>query len=130
MRTILAILVGKLIATATRTLNLGGGSAAPGLYALKIDPQLVRNLSKNISKNIVITGTNGKTTTSRMIAQFAKESGLKVIRNHTGSNLERGVASALIQNYPKKADIGIWELDEAAFNSVAPKLNPKLSIFL
>lgn len=129
MRTLTAIALGKLISKATRTLKIGGGSAAPGLYALKIDPNIVFKLSKKIPTNIIITGTNGKTTTSRMIAHFAKESSLKVIRNHTGSNLERGIASALI-NHQGKADLGIWELDEAAFNSVAPKLNPKIVVFL
>ena len=129
----LAILFGKLISFFTRTLKIGGGSAAPGLYALKIDPNLVEKLSAKIPRNIVITGTNGKTTTSRMLAHFAKAHGLKVIRNHTGSNLERGIASALISHYPITNDqslIAIWELDEAAFNSVAPKLKPNIVVFL
>ena len=130
-----AIILGKAIAKITRLLKIGGGSAAPGLYALKVDPNLVSKLSKKIPKNIIITGTNGKTTTSRMIAHFAKAGGLKVIRNHTGSNLERGIASALISNYtlypkPYTLDLGIWELDEAAFNNVAPKLNPDIVVFL
>src|SRR3989344_7002053 len=99
MRTLLALFLGKLIAKLSRSLKLGGGSAAPGLYALRIDPNLVENLVKQIPQNVVITGTNGKTTTSRMIAHFAKEAGLKVIRNHTGSNLERGITSTLINSY-------------------------------
>src|SRR3989344_4487871 len=98
MRTFLAISLGKFISFLIKLFNFGGGSAAPGLYGLKLDPNLVKNLVQKIPKNIVITGTNGKTTTSRMIAHFAKDSGLKVIRNHTGSNLERGIASALINN--------------------------------
>ena len=133
MHVFLAILVGKLIAFLTQTLKLGGGSAAPGLYALKIEPRLVEKLVQKIPKNIVITGTNGKTTTSRMIAHFAKESGLQVIRNHTGSNLARGIASALIHlpfSTIHLPDLGIWELDEAAFNTVAPKLKPDIVVFL
>ncbi len=132
---LISVLLGKAILNLTKLLNFGGGSAAPGLYALKLEPNLVEKLSSNIPKNIVITGTNGKTTTSKMLAHFAKNSGLTVIRNHTGSNLERGIASTLIShshigsgklNY----DLGIWELDEAAFNRVAPKLKPDLVIFL
>lgn len=137
----LAILIGKLILFLTRALKLGGGSAAPGLYALKIEPKLVEKLSTKIPRNIVITGTNGKTTTSRMLAHFAKAHGLSVIRNHTGSNLERGIASALIQHTPLGwnlfntggylgSNLGIWELDEAAFNSVSPKLKPDVAVFL
>ncbi len=133
MRTKIAVFLGKSIAYFSRLLNFGGGSAAPGLYALKIDPGLIEKLVKNIPKNIIITGTNGKTTTSRMIAHIAKTAGLDVIRNHTGSNLERGIASTLILGSRLtggKADLGIWELDEAAFNRVAPKIRPDIVVFL
>ena len=130
MRTISSVLLGKTISSLTKKLNIGGGSAAPGLYALKVDPNLVEKLTSKIPLNIIITGTNGKTTTSRLISHFAKHCGKKVIRNHTGSNLERGIASALIQNYGKKFDIGIWEVDEAAFNTVAKKIKPDVVVFL
>ncbi|MBI2334239.1 DUF1727 domain-containing protein [Candidatus Daviesbacteria bacterium] len=133
MRLLLAILAGKIIALLTRFFHIGGGSAAPGLYALKIEPKLIEKLIINIPKNIVITGTNGKTTTARILAHIAQEAGLKVIRNHTGSNLERGIASALIADYRLPTTdyrLGIWELDEAAFNSVVPKIKPDIIIFL
>lgn len=141
MRELAAILLGKAIFWTCRLLNLGGGSAAPGLYGLKIDPDLVKKLASKIPANIIITGTNGKTTTSRMLSHFAKSHGHKVIRNHTGSNLERGIASTLIQNisfhvnvthtrHGLDGHIGIWELDEAAFNLVCPKIQPNTVVFL
>ncbi|TSC86005.1 MAG: UDP-N-acetylmuramyl tripeptide synthase [Microgenomates group bacterium Gr01-1014_7] len=140
MRLYLAILLGKLISFISRTLKIGGGSAAPGLYALKIEPDLVEKLAGFIPKNVIITGTNGKTTTARILAHLAKEAGLKIIRNPTGSNLERGIASALISgaklnhlNHPEgglRWHLGVWELDEFAFNEVAPKLKPDLILFL
>lgn len=124
-----------MIAKSIRLLNIGGGSAAPGLYALRIDPGLAGKLLKQIPKNIVVTGTNGKTTTSRIIDHFAKNQGKKVIRNATGSNLERGIASALINQSDVFGriggiNLGIWELDEAAFNLVAPKIKPDVIVFL
>lgn len=130
MKQVVAILLGKSISLISRSFKVGGGSAAPGLYALKIDPNLVEKLIKQVPTNIVITGTNGKTTTARMLSHFATDSGLRVIRNQTGSNLERGIASALISNYGRKFDLGIWELDEAAFNLVAPKIKPNIVVFL
>ena len=135
MRLFLAVLAGKLIFLLTRIFKLGGGSAAPGLYALKIDPNLVTKLSNKVPHNLIITGTNGKTTTARLLAQLLRDSGQKVIRNSTGSNLERGIASSLISavnlgGCKLKYDIGLWELDEAAFNPVALKLNPKAVVFL
>ncbi|MFA5933275.1 MAG: MurT ligase domain-containing protein [Microgenomates group bacterium] len=131
----LSILLGKLILFTTNVLNIGGGSAAPGYYALKLYPELVSKLAKQIPKAIVITGTNGKTTTSKMLGHFISSQGLKVLRNTTGSNLERGIASALISNVnlfnlKLNFDTAIWETDEAAFNSVAPKLSPDIIVFL
>ncbi len=137
MRLLFAILLGKSVSFLTKYLKIGGGSAAPGLYALKICPDLVEKLSSSIPRNVVITGTNGKTTTAKILAHFAKESGLKIIRNHTGSNLERGIASALIHgvnlSHPwggLNRHLGIWELDEAALNTVAPELKPEVVVFL
>lgn len=135
-RLITAILLGKLIIKTSQFLKLGGGSAAPGLYALKICPDLVSRLVQQIPQTIIITGTNGKTTTARMLSHFAKSSGLKVIRNATGSNLHRGIASALISHSHivsgklKKMDLAIWELDEAAFTTMASQLKPNVVVFL
>ncbi len=129
-----AITLGKTIHKTTQVLKIGGGSAAPGYYALKLYPNLVAELGRQIPKTVVITGTNGKTTTSRMLAQFAGAQGIKVIRNETGSNLERGIASSLIHNSKfiihNSVDLAIWELDEAAFNIVVPKINPDIIVFL
>lgn len=141
MKLFLAIALGKSIAFFSRLFKVGGGSAAPGLYALKIYPELVEELSGQIPKNVIITGTNGKTTTARILAHLAKEAGLKVIRNHTGSNLERGIASTLIKEISLGVNVfhtrgvqdrhlGIWELDEFAFNQVAPKIKPDIVVFL
>lgn len=135
-RLVLAILVGKIVWYLSRILQIGGGSAAPGLLALKICPQFINQLIRQIPQNVVITGTNGKTTTARMLAHFASKSGVTTIRNATGSNLERGIASTLISHSHipsgklNKVGLGIWELDEAAFNSVVLQIRPQVIIFL
>jgi len=113
----LAISTGKIISFLNK-LSGSGATAAPGLYALKIDPDLVKKLSSNNNlKSIVVSGTNGKTTTSRLIFEIIK-SKQKIIHNRAGSNLLRGVASTLINNSSilgkVNADIAIWEADEAA----------------
>lgn len=134
LKTLAAIFLGKSIFFLSRILKIGGGFAAPGLYALKIDPDLVKKLSSQIPKQIIITGTNGKTTTSAMLAHMYKISGTWTIRNQTGSNLERGIASTLIKHSSLsgklKEQTAIWEVDEAAFNVLAPKIKPDLIVFL
>lgn len=134
VKTFLAIFTGKSIFFFSRFLGLGGGFAAPGLYALKIDPDLINNLASQIPKQIIITGTNGKTTTSGMLAHIFKTEGVRIIRNRTGSNLERGIASALIKHSSLlgkiKEAVAVWEVDEAAFNSLALKIKPDLVVFL
>lgn len=130
----LAISLGKSIFSLSRILKLGGGHAAPGLYALKLYPDLISNLTSQIPINIMITGTNGKTTTSGMLSHLYKHSNQKVIHNSTGSNLERGIASTLLNSVSNtgkiNASVAIWEVDEAAFNSLAPKIKPDLVVFL
>lgn len=135
MKSLSAVLIGKSIAKLTRVFKIGGGSAAPGLYSLKIDPNLIISLNKNVLKNLIITGTNGKTTTAKLLAHFAREEGIDIIHNSTGSNMERGIASTLISKanvFGKlpQINLGIWEVDEASFNVVAPKVKPDVIVFL
>lgn len=134
LKTFLAILLGKSIFFISRLFNLGGGFAAPGLYALKIDPGLVGKLINHKAQNILITGTNGKTTTSKIISDILKTAGYKVLRNSSGSNLERGIASYLIKHSGFWGnidyDFGVWEADEFAFNTLAPQIKPEAIIFL
>lgn len=132
---LLSIWVGKLIFYLVRTLKLGGGSAAPGLYALKIYPNLIQRLSQNIPQSIFISGTNGKTTTARLLAHFTKGQNIKTIHNSTGSNMERGIASTLIDKADwlgrvKNIDLAIWEVDEAGVKILAPKIKPQIMVFL
>src|SRR5437762_2858742 len=131
IRFLLANGIGKLLLTMLRLQNRGG-TALPGLWALKIDPQFVRKASQNL-KTIVVTGTNGKTTTARLIATILEASGSKVIHNRSGSNLLRGIASTLLA--AQKADwanpkgaaretVAIFEADEAAFPEIVSQTNP------
>lgn len=135
MKHLAAILVGKSIFKAARLLKLGGGNAAPGLYGLKLDPNLVEKLISKKAKNIIVTGTNGKTTTSKLISHFLNAASEdKLLKNSSGSNLERGIASYLINSASLSGkthyDFGVWELDEFAFNSAAPKIKPNVIILL
>ena len=123
----LSILVGKGIQKITH-LRGGGGSALPGLVVERIDPKFINKiLSKLPLGVIVISGTNGKTTTTKIVSELLEKQGLKVFTNNTGSNFVRGVISAILKdikiNSDFNYDIAVLELDEAhavKFTEVAP----------
>ncbi len=131
-RTVLAVLAGKVTATTTRSLGKGGGDALPGLVATRVQPRLVQQLASQLAAGTtVISGTNGKTTTSRMLASILTSSGFTVLRNSTGSNLTRGVASALLGRVDLLGEIrghspslGLFEVDEAALPEVVEMVQP------
>ena len=123
-----AILLGKIISYTIKIFR-GGATSAPGLYALKIDPLLIKKLSKQFKYgSILISGTNGKTTTSRITADILS-SKYKIIHNRQGSNLIRGIASTLIQQssfWGKiNSNLGLWEIDEAVLPEAVYNLRPK-----
>lgn len=130
-RLLLAILIGKCLLKAIKLFGKGGGTAAPGLAALIIYPQLITHLTKQFSQgSIIVSGTNGKTTTSRLIFTILDRAGIKLIHNRSGSNLLRGVASTLISHANPlgkiDADLAIWEIDEAVLPSAIESIHPKI----
>ncbi len=92
-----AVNIGKASALATRLLGRGGGTALPGLVAQTIYPGALRALTRQLPDgSIMVTGTNGKTTTTRMIAAILEAAGKKPLHNRSGSNLERGLVATLV----------------------------------
>ena len=133
LRLTFAISIGKAISIFNK-ISGTGGTAAPGLFALKIDPNLVRKLTKKLPfGNLVISGTNGKTTTTRLTSNIL-ETKFKIVNNRQGSNLLRGIASTLITRSDLvgnlDANLGIWEVDEGTLPEVAQNTNPKLICLL
>ncbi len=130
----LAIFLGKTSAFISRHFGFGRGSNFPGRVALRVDSKIVDKITNNIKKDsILITGTNGKTTTSRMISSIIKCTGLVRIHNSFGANLITGVASTLVQHSDYKgytgADLGLFEIDEATLRLAIPEINPKYILF-
>jgi UDP-N-acetylmuramyl tripeptide synthase len=133
LKLFLAIFVGKIIKLIINVKG-GGATAAPGLYALRIDPNLVNKLSKKVKKgSILISGTNGKTTTTRLVSDILSTK-YKVIHNRQGSNLLRGIASTFISktNFLGQVDgdIALWEVDEATLPQAIEHTSPSLIALL
>jgi UDP-N-acetylmuramyl tripeptide synthase len=133
MRTRSTVAVGKTIQHLMRL--RGGGSALPGLVAEKIDPDFMRRTLAQIRHGVVlISGTNGKTTTTKMVVELLESQGLRVFTNRTGSNFTRGVTAALLGEVDAKgkidADIAVLELDEAHAVHFVRRVKPTYSLFL
>lgn len=127
------IIMGKAVRYAARL--RGGGSALPGLFVEKISPDFIPETLKQLPKGVVvISGTNGKTTTTKMVVALLESQGLKVFTNRTGSNFVRGVAAALLGDIDIKgnldADIAILELDEAHAVKFVEIIPPRYSLLL
>lgn len=127
-----AIVLGKMLIGATRLLKQGG-TTLPGRAALKISPQLTSYLAGQLpAGTIVITGTNGKTTTAALLAAVFKQDGWRCVHNEAGSNLDWGIASTLIEASTWKAElpaeIAVLEIDEGAFPAMSVSLQPRAAV--
>lgn len=127
------IAIGKSVRRLARL--RGGGSALPGLVAEKIDPKFVKRTLDQLPYGIVlVSGTNGKTTTTKMIVELLEGQGLSVFTNPTGSNFTRGVAAALLGEVDLRgkldADIAVLELDEAYAAKFVKDVSPNYALLL
>jgi lipid II isoglutaminyl synthase (glutamine-hydrolysing) len=133
-----ALIVGRVAGEATRRLGRGGGTALPGLVAGRLAPDLVESLGRLPGHGAVtVTGTNGKTTTTHLVAAIAQAAGLEPLTNRTGSNLERGLVTAYVDAAGltggvshRQRRIGIFEVDEAALPPLFGRLRPRVAVFL
>ena len=99
----------------------------PGFIALKICPDYLARTKK--SPNVLcVTGTNGKTTTTNMVADILSQSGMKVVSNRYGSNINTGVATALTHSVnifgKPKIDALVLEVDERFSRLIMPFIKP------
>lgn len=126
------ILIGKTALLLTRLLRRGSGSALPGLIAEKLNKNLLEHFSRQIPNKVLITGTNGKTTTQKILGNILKESGIKYIANASGSNMKRGILSTLIKNSDLAGNINqqylILEVEEATLPNIVSEIKPTIII--
>ena len=136
MRSRLTVALGRTARLAARVRGGGsGGTAFPGLGMERTDPGfLERTLGRLPRGVIVVSGTNGKTTTTKMVVQLLREQGLKVFTNRTGSNFVRGVLASLLTEVDAAgnldADIAVLELDEAHAVHFVARVRPRACLLL
>lgn len=112
------------------------GGALPGKLGLAIDPELVTHLACLLDASVVITGTNGKTTTTNLIADAVAASGASCVCNRAGNNMETGITGALLEaNSDRRRTagtrrVGVFECDELYTVRILPRLKPTYFVLL
>ncbi len=129
------ILFCKLVSRISKLFNLGHGSTWPGHIALNVNPRFVKQILSNSStKVILVTGTNGKTTTAKLLQTILMANGKSVILNSSGANLLNGIASSLITNSSLSGklncDFAIFEVDENTLPQIVKTIEPDYVIAL
>jgi UDP-N-acetylmuramyl tripeptide synthase len=117
------ILLARAAARLSRLAGTGGGTTVPGKLLWKLDPGAVDRLAARLPEGTaLVSATNGKTTTAAMAARILAPS-LRLAHNRSGANLVSGVASALLAS--PDAELGLFEVDEAALPEVSRRLRPR-----
>ncbi|CAB4627056.1 MAG: DUF1727 domain-containing protein [Actinobacteria bacterium] len=125
-----AILIGRLVRTLVRLIRPGGGSALPGLVISKIAPGLLaQTLSKFPEGLVVVTGSAGKSTTTKMLVATARAHGKVVFTNPSTANIAQGFFSSIIErsNIAGRitGDVAILEMDEAHAAEITRRIRPR-----
>lgn len=130
MRYILAILIGRFIRSMVRLVRPGGGSALPGLVLSKIAPGLLAStLGRFPDGMLVVTGSAGKSTTTKMLVAIARDHGKVVFTNPSTANIEQGFFSSIIEQSTItgriRGDVAILEMDEGHAAAITKRIAPR-----
>lgn len=124
-----ALLAGRAAAGLSRQFGLGGGTVISGHVVPRIAPDALSTIASRLPYgSVVVSGTNGKTTTSRLIAHLLRAADLQPIHNRAGANLLTGLVSAVVEHSSlggsPRGDVGLFEVDEATLDSAIQRLQP------
>jgi UDP-N-acetylmuramyl tripeptide synthase len=119
----LEIVAARGIAALSRRVGAGGGTTIPGKLLAQLDPGSIDRLAARLPNGTaVVSATNGKTTTTAMVAEILRPR-YRLAHNAAGANLVSGVASALLAQ--PEADLGLFEVDEGALPELLRRLHPR-----
>jgi len=136
MKNVLLTSFGKLLAQTSQMANFGNGSTWPGHIALTFNKNFIKEILRTNQqlKTIIVAGTNGKTTTAKLISSILESDKKTVFQNSSGANLLNGIASTLIQHSNKAGkidqDFAIFEIDENALPLALQEITPDYIVLL
>jgi UDP-N-acetylmuramyl tripeptide synthase len=91
---------------------------------MRIDPHILQVVNQRCKKKILITGTNGKTTTNNLLSHIISSQGLRILSNLRGANMPQGLVSSFLNDLDDEYDWGVFEVDEGSFQEVVKHVKP------
>jgi len=127
------VAAGKAATQLSRRLGTGAGSNFPGKVVLRLHPDAPEEMVSSLTGGcVLVSGTNGKTTSSNLLAGMMRAGGMRPVHNRVGANLMTGITAALAQASNRsgrpRGDIGLFEVDEATLPAAVKRLKPRLVI--
>ena len=123
------VAVARAVGGVTRVAGRGGGTSLPGKVLTRLDPHAIRALASRLPQgSVVLSATNGKTTTAAMIAAVLERRGTRLVHNRAGANMAGGIASTLLGAARRDGidgDLGLFEVDELWLPQLAVELQPR-----
>jgi len=124
------IAAARAVGSVVRRAGRGGGTSLPGKVLLALEPHAISELAARLPRgSVVVSATNGKTTTAAMVASVLDRAGVPVVHNRAGANMAGGVASTLLAaargGDQIDGELGLFEIDEFWLDRVAPQLEPR-----
>jgi lipid II isoglutaminyl synthase (glutamine-hydrolysing) len=128
-----ALFAGRAAATLSRRLGRGGGTVIAGHLVPRLAPDALRSVTRALPNgSIVVSGTNGKTTTTRLLSHILRNAGMRPIHNRAGANLLSGLFSTVAQATDWQArprgDVGLFEVDEATVPKALEHIQPRVLV--
>lgn len=128
-----SLAIARTVGSLSRRLGRGGGTSLPGKVLLKIRPAALQELGRELARgSVCVSATNGKTTTSRLLAACMEGAGWRVVSNPAGANLLSGVTTALLEGHGRRPrpEVGLFEVDEFALPPVARRIAPRVLLLM
>jgi UDP-N-acetylmuramyl tripeptide synthase len=116
---------------AVSRLRGGGGTSLPGKLLVRMDPSAIAELAARLPRgNVLVSATNGKTTTAAMAAGIFEAGGISLVHNQAGANMAGGIASTLLDAAGRgntiAGELGLFEVDELWLDRLARQLHPRV----
>jgi UDP-N-acetylmuramyl tripeptide synthase len=124
------LVAARAVGALARRAGRGGGTSLPGKVLIRLEPEAISELSSRLPRgSVIVSATNGKTTTTAMIASVLERAGVTIVHNRAGANMAGGVASSLLAATRAggriDGELGLFEVDEFWLAALTEQLGPR-----